>query len=115
MSAKMNFEAKQTQRWLILSVLAGLLLIMPEPRRAVAQNDEVRLKVYSSPLHQGRISPMLCGNFMELLDDLVPGMWAEMLGGPRYRRPPADLDLGLFPGAAQSLRPGLGSKPRLEL
>ncbi|MGZ5469663.1 MAG: alpha-L-arabinofuranosidase C-terminal domain-containing protein, partial [Candidatus Aminicenantales bacterium] len=42
--------------------------------------DEVHLKVYSSPLHQGRISPMLYGGFVELLDDHVPGMWAEMLG-----------------------------------
>ena len=27
----------------------------------------------------GRINPMLFGGFIELLDDLVPGMWAEML------------------------------------
>ncbi|MGZ8949297.1 MAG: hypothetical protein ACXW2H_07345, partial [Candidatus Aminicenantales bacterium] len=64
----------------ILFALSVALLIMPEPRRAAAQNDEVHLKVYSSPLHQGRISPMLYGGFVELLDDHVPGMWAEMLG-----------------------------------
>ena len=64
----------------ILLALSVGLLIMPEPRRAAAQTDVVNLKVYASPLHQGRISPMLYGGFVELLDDHVPGMWAEMLG-----------------------------------
>ncbi len=36
-------------------------------------------KVSARPMHAGRISPMLFGGFIELLDDLVPGMWAEML------------------------------------
>ncbi len=40
---------------------------------------EPSLKVFNRPLHSGRINPMLFGNFIELLDDLVPGMWAEML------------------------------------
>lgn len=35
--------------------------------------------VSSDPMHSGRISTMLYGGFIELLDDLVPGMWAEML------------------------------------
>jgi alpha-N-arabinofuranosidase len=35
--------------------------------------------IHAAPLHTGRINPMLFGNFIELLDDLVPGMWAEML------------------------------------
>src|SRR5205085_11810931 len=35
--------------------------------------------VHSQPLHGGSISPMLFGNFIELLDDVVPGMWAELL------------------------------------
>lgn len=37
------------------------------------------IKVSSLPLNSGKISPYLCGSFIELLDDLVPGMWAEML------------------------------------
>jgi len=65
---------------LVLLLLSTALLIMPETRRSAAQSGEVNLKVYSSPLHQGRISPMLYGGFVELLDDHVPGMWAEMLG-----------------------------------
>src|ERR1035441_958076 len=35
--------------------------------------------IHAQPLHSGRISPMLFGNFVELLDDVVPSMWAEML------------------------------------
>jgi alpha-N-arabinofuranosidase len=35
--------------------------------------------IEAQPLHAGRIDPMLFGNFIELLDDLAPGMWAEML------------------------------------
>src|SRR5256885_963053 len=39
----------------------------------------VNITVHSEPLHSGRISPKLFGNFVELLDDVVPGLWAEML------------------------------------
>jgi alpha-L-arabinofuranosidase len=45
-----------------------------------ATGEGTRIKIFSEPLHQGRISPMLYGGFVELLDELVPGMWAEMLG-----------------------------------
>jgi alpha-N-arabinofuranosidase len=62
---------------LLLSIAA---LIRPELRPAADRPGEVHLKVYATPLHQGRISPMLYGGFVELLDDHVPGMWAEMLG-----------------------------------
>ena len=42
------------------------------------------LTVSAQPLHAGRISPMLYGGFIELLDDLVPGMWAEMLNDRNF-------------------------------
>lgn len=42
--------------------------------------ERTRITISSEPLHQGRISSMLYGGFVELLDDVVPGMWAEMLG-----------------------------------
>lgn len=45
-----------------------------------AAGEPVKLVVLKQPLHDGRISPMLYGGFIELLDDLVTGMWAEMLG-----------------------------------
>jgi alpha-N-arabinofuranosidase len=62
---------------------SSLLLILAWPTvavdgTAVAMAD-APLKVSTRPLHDGRINPMLFGNFIELLDDLVPGMWAEML------------------------------------
>src|SRR5204863_9756109 len=31
------------------------------------------------PTHDGKVSPLLFGNFIELLDDVAPAMWAEML------------------------------------
>ncbi|HYV26312.1 MAG TPA: hypothetical protein VFA77_02180, partial [Candidatus Eisenbacteria bacterium] len=39
----------------------------------------VNIIVHSEPLHSGRISPKLFGNFVELLDDVAPGLRAEML------------------------------------
>jgi alpha-L-arabinofuranosidase len=37
------------------------------------------ITVSGQPLSNGRVDPKLFGNFMELLEDVVPGMWAEML------------------------------------
>ncbi len=37
------------------------------------------IKVAASPMNSGRITNMLYGGFIEFIDDLVPGMWAEML------------------------------------
>jgi alpha-N-arabinofuranosidase len=61
------------QALLVAAVLAAAVL----PSSAEALKTTVQ--VSSRPLHAGRVSPMLFGNFMELLDDLVPSMWAEML------------------------------------
>jgi alpha-L-arabinofuranosidase len=66
-------------RALSVLLLLALLPLLP-PVRAGASSDGLELKVLARPLHQGRISPMLYGGFVELLDDVVPGMWAEMLG-----------------------------------
>lgn len=57
-------------RLLSAFVLAGLLL--PQ----IARSGSV---IHSQPLNPGRIDPMLFGNFIELLDDVAPAMWAEML------------------------------------
>jgi alpha-N-arabinofuranosidase len=46
--------------------------------------ETVDLAILNKPLHAGRISPMLYGGFVELLDDVVPGMWAEMLGDRNF-------------------------------
>ena len=42
------------------------------------------VKVLDKPLHSGRINPMIYGGFIELLDDLVPGMRAEMLNDRNF-------------------------------
>jgi alpha-L-arabinofuranosidase len=46
-------------------------------------NDNI-VKVFKEPLNSGHISPMIYGGFIELLDDLVPGMWAEMLNDRNF-------------------------------
>ncbi len=46
---------------------------MVEDRKVAA------ISIRPEPMHSGRINPMIYGGFVELLDDLVPGMWAEML------------------------------------
>jgi alpha-L-arabinofuranosidase len=44
-----------------------------------AQNSPVNATIRAEPLPGARIEPTLFGNFMELLDDVVPGSWAELL------------------------------------
>jgi alpha-L-arabinofuranosidase len=44
-----------------------------------AEPARVQTIIHSQPLQAGRIDPKLFGNFVELLDDVVPGMWAELL------------------------------------
>jgi alpha-N-arabinofuranosidase len=58
-------------------VLAAALGAPPMP--AAAQTAQAAALIHFQALHGGKINPMLFGNFMELLDDVVPGMWAEML------------------------------------
>jgi alpha-N-arabinofuranosidase len=65
---------------ILQAFLVLVLLLSSVPGRSSAPAVTVNLKVFSQPLHGGRISPMLYGGFVELLDDHVPGMWAEMLG-----------------------------------
>ncbi|MGO8698892.1 MAG: alpha-L-arabinofuranosidase C-terminal domain-containing protein [Limisphaerales bacterium] len=44
-----------------------------------AQSSRTNAVIRAEPLSAGRIEPTLFGNFMELLDDVVPGSWAELL------------------------------------
>jgi alpha-N-arabinofuranosidase len=62
-----------------ISLLVCLVLAAFGSGGLHAKAAEIVLEVSARPMHDGRINPMLFGNFMELLDDLVPGMWAEML------------------------------------
>jgi len=72
--------------WLALA--AGLLGV----GAGTVESAEETLRVSKRTLHDGRINPMLFGNFIELLDDLVPGMWAEMLNDRGFEGviPPAN-------------------------
>jgi alpha-L-arabinofuranosidase len=56
-----------------------LILVLFSASRLLAGGSAPTAVVHFEPLHTGRISPMLFGNFVELLDDVVPAMWAEML------------------------------------
>jgi alpha-N-arabinofuranosidase len=67
---------KSTRRWSRLLPIMILVILVAGPGSCAAQSP---MTISAKPLHAGRINPMLFGNFIELLDDLVPGMWAEML------------------------------------
>src|SRR5437763_463100 len=62
-----------------LSWFLMLVVVHLSTRVVAATGEEVTLKIASSPRHEGRIDSKLFGNFVELLDDVVPGMWAELL------------------------------------
>lgn len=57
-------------------VLFSLLLL---GRPSAANAEDVSIKIFPTARNDGRVDPRLFGNFIELLEDLVPGMWAEML------------------------------------
>lgn len=62
------------------SLPAALVFVLSGLNAAPQAAGPVPLKIYPEALHAGRITPLFYGNFIELLDDLIPGMWAEMLG-----------------------------------
>ncbi|MHB8638125.1 MAG: alpha-L-arabinofuranosidase C-terminal domain-containing protein [Fimbriimonadaceae bacterium] len=49
-----------------------------------APMDDNTIKVLPTPLCAGRINPMQCGQFMEYLCTLFPGMWAEKLSDGNF-------------------------------
>jgi alpha-N-arabinofuranosidase len=61
-------------------LLATLVFAVSGLTAAPQAAGPVTLKLYPEALHAGRITPLFYGNFIELLDDVIPGMWAEMLG-----------------------------------
>jgi len=70
----------QERKQLVLHVVLGIVLTSA----AALSADTVDLTILNKPLHGGHISPTLYGGFVELLDDHVPGMWAEMLGDRNF-------------------------------
>jgi len=61
----------------VKSLFATALLAAAIP--IAAQNTRPNAIIRAEPIAGGRIEPTLFGNFMELLDDVVPGTWAELL------------------------------------
>ncbi|HEV2391572.1 MAG TPA: alpha-L-arabinofuranosidase C-terminal domain-containing protein [Verrucomicrobiae bacterium] len=63
-----------------LELLVLCLAVLSPRLPARAEEPSTRNTIIrAQPLHAGRIDPKLFGNFIELLDDVVPGMWAQML------------------------------------
>jgi hypothetical protein len=63
-----------------------------------ATDTDAVISVSARPLSNGSIDPKLFGNFVELLEDVVPGMWAEMLNDRAFD--------GVIPGADWSYYDG---------
>src|SRR5438270_10214927 len=63
----------------LLTVALVVALVMGSPSRVFPDPVVTHAIIHSQPLHAGRINPRLFGNFIELLDDVAPGLWAEML------------------------------------
>jgi alpha-N-arabinofuranosidase len=57
-------------------VAAGLTLLCPA---APAEPAKTTVTIHSEPLNSGTVDPKIFGNFIELLNDVGPGMWAELL------------------------------------
>jgi alpha-L-arabinofuranosidase len=60
-------------------ILILIALAVSVPNQSSKAQITPKITIHAQPLHAGRIDPNLFGNFIELLDDVVPGMWAEML------------------------------------
>jgi len=59
----------------LILVLAASMMVFG----VAAQPPKATATVHADALHAGRVDPKLFGNFVELLNDVAPGMWAEML------------------------------------
>ncbi|MCX6224923.1 MAG: hypothetical protein NTV01_09290 [Bacteroidia bacterium] len=68
---------------LVLTVLLFIAAMAAGSGQVVDKTNHI-VKVSNKPLHPGRINPMIYGGFIELLDDLVPGMRAEMLNDRNF-------------------------------
>ena len=59
--------------------LINILVALSVAGSAPAQLAKATTVIHGNKTQEGRIDPKLFGNFIELLDDVAPGMWAEML------------------------------------
>jgi alpha-N-arabinofuranosidase len=75
------------------ALFLGVIFLLSPGSQSFSGAAGVNVIVHAEPLHAGRINPKLFGNFVELLDDVVPGLWAGMLNDRA------------FAGVTPSLRP----------
>ncbi len=94
-------------------LFASALLAAAIP--VAAQNSPTNAVIRADPLAGGRIEPTLFGNFMELLDDVVPGTWAELLNDRSFAGVIPSGRLGLLRRLPGYLRPPVGHQYHLEL
>jgi alpha-N-arabinofuranosidase len=81
MSSRKDIRERPSTRLDLRPLIAGVLAaVITAAHPALADEPKpIDITIRAESLHAGRISPLLFGNFIELLDDVVPGMWAEML------------------------------------
>jgi alpha-N-arabinofuranosidase len=80
-------------------VLALLAATLATSSHGAAQSAGTNAVIHAQPLHAGHINPRLFGNFIELLDDVVPSLWAEMLNDRTFEGVKRVIDPIYFDGA----------------
>jgi len=78
MHLETHHRLRQTVSCEFLPGLLAAVLLLALPAAAADKRSPI-VTVHAEPIHGGKVSPLLFGNFIELLDDVVPAMWAEML------------------------------------
>ena len=81
MSSKFPFRQRSI-RFVSHPFIAGIVAtaVFAAAHSGLARDPKpIDITIRAEPIHEGRVSPLLFGNFIELFDDVVPGMWAEML------------------------------------
>ncbi len=63
-----------------IALLTCVLALDLTAGRVSAAPPSSKVVVLGEPLGEGTVNPRLFGNFIELLNDVAPGMWGEMLG-----------------------------------
>jgi alpha-N-arabinofuranosidase len=82
---------------LVLTFIFGALAYSSFSR--AAEPAEGHVIIHGRALHDGKIDPKLFGNFIELLDDVVPGMCAEMLNDRSFEGVIRAVDWSYYDGS----------------
>jgi alpha-N-arabinofuranosidase len=104
-SASFRLEFDRTAPAHMISHHAIEEIILPELRsaRSAATGESAPARadvvIHAEAFHSGRINPRLFGNFVELLDDVAPALWAEMLNDRSFEGVRRVIDPVYFDGA----------------